>query len=117
MKLNNERLKQAIRAFVDVEMEYSETASVYEKLNSDFGLTDDEIKELGFDYLIPESNKTNEEPLTSYDIRYRELWAGRYTIKAHSKEEAERIFQEKFESGEIDLVRMEKVNSDWVIFD
>ena len=59
-------------------------------LRDDFEFTDDEIRELGLDYLLPKPNEP-EEPVLIYRFFYHVKLGTRIDIKAHNEEEAEEL--------------------------
>lgn len=62
-------------------------------LRDDFEFTDDEIRELGLDCLLPKPDEPNEleEPVLTYRFFYHVKLGTRIDIKAHNEEEAEEL--------------------------
>ena len=82
------RLERVISNFVDSMLDRLETSEVYAYLKDDFGLTDEELVSLGYDWLVPEQEKPEEAPLKEYYFIYTESRSLCVTIKAPTEKEA-----------------------------
>ena len=114
MNPNETRYANAIRAFIESDLDVYETAAVYNHLRHDFKLSDEEISDLGFDFLIPAP-----EPKETKIYRFRyvcklEAYIG---VEAHDEEEAETLMEDELAhmsyddfsefDGEYELVEIE----------
>lgn len=101
MKLTAERLVKAIFNQIDG----YESSDALKILRDDYGFSDDEIRDMGLDYLFDceESNETD-EPLKEYTFLYTESMSGTFTVKAHSEDEAwERVESIEFCSADLNF--------------
>ena len=114
MNTNEPRYANAIRTFIESELPKYETAAVYNHLRQSFKLTDEEITDLGFDFLVPAP-----EPKETKIYRFRyvckmEAYIG---VEAHDEEEAETLMEDELAhmsydnfhefDGEYELVEIE----------
>lgn len=97
MKLTAERLIHAISNQID---SYT-SEDALNILRDEYGFDDDEIREMGFDYLFPEEEEPNEPPAPVYDYAfvYRQTWSGVFHVHAHSREEAYKLWEEEMDAG------------------
>lgn len=102
MKLTSERLIHAIAN----QIEPYESSDALKILRDDYGFTDEEIREMGFDYLFDlESNEEPEEkPLKKYEFLYTESWSTVYTVYAHDENEAWKMTEDIVPDTMQDLV-------------
>ena len=93
MKLTVETLAHAISNFIDS----YESTDALTILRDEFRLTDDEIREMGLDYLFDfaEEDEPNEEPLKTYNVEYSVQLKHTFEIQAHNSDEAWDIAEEK----------------------
>lgn len=86
MKLTTDRLIIAITKQIDP----YEPSDGLKILREDYGFTDDEIREMGFDYLfdLTEEPEPKEPPKKTFTVRIVEQWAGTFEIEAKDEDEA-----------------------------
>lgn len=86
MKLTSDRLIHAIANQIDP-YESSDALTI---LREEYGFTDDEIREMGFDYLFDLAGEPepNEPPKKKYTVRIREVWTGTFEVEASDDDEA-----------------------------
>lgn len=82
-------------------------------LKDTFELTDEEIRELGLDYLLPEEEELNEPPAPVYDYEflYRQTWSGIFHVYAHNEEEAMELWQKEMDEG-LDTCALDQLDDD-----
>lgn len=113
MKPTTERLGEAIRSYVNEQFTIGrQSCDILGELLGGFGLTESELCEIGLDYLLPEKEEKEEEPIQEFGIHYSELRSATYIVYARNAEEAEREFKRRLEENDLDLDRLDVV-SDW----
>ena len=114
MKLTAETLAHAISNFI----ESYESTDALTILRDEFRLTDDEIREMGLDYLFDLAEPDEpDEPLTEYTFRYTETWTGLFIVEAHDRKEANDLFEKMLDSDSLDMGNLGKSDSDWYLID
>ena len=93
MKLTVETLAHAISNFIDS----YESTDALTILRDEFRLSDNEIREMGLDYLFDfaEEDKPEEEPLKTYEVEYNVQLKHTFEIKARNQDEAWDIAEEQ----------------------
>ena len=85
MKLTSEKLIHGIANLIDP----YDSGDALEILHNEFQFTDDEIREMGFDYLFPEEEpEPDETPKKTFMIHVVETWEGYFPVEAADEEEA-----------------------------
>lgn len=110
MKLTTERLIHAISNQIDG---YT-SEDALNILRDEYGFDDEEIHEMGFDYLFDfvEPNETEPpEPVYDYAFVYRQTWSGVFHVHAHNKEEAMELWQKEMDEG-LDTCALDQLDDD-----
>ena len=96
MNQNETPFANAIRNWVNSDLCVYETSVVYSHLRIDFGLSDDDIRALGYDFLIPAPEEPEPNETKIYRFRYvctLETYIG---VEAHDEIEAEKFADDEF---------------------
>ena len=103
------KIAQYINTLIDL---YSDSETVYRIIQIDLSLSDEDIAELGYDWILPKSNET-EEPLKEYTFVWRETLSGQFTIQARSEEEAWRLIEQE----DVDQAKLNYDNGEFTLVD
>ena len=112
MKLTVETLAHAISNFIDS----YESTDALTILRDEFRLSDNEIREMGLDYLfdLAEPDEPDEEPLKTYRFVYHVFLDTTIDVRAHNDEEAEELAEA--EVSELAITELNEYESgiEWI---
>ena len=90
--MNETKCMNALRAYIEKTLDANETGTdeLYKTIHDVFELSDDDIRDLGYHFIVP---LKDDAPLESYEFDYTETYYKRFTVLAHDGEEAYDIFR------------------------